>query len=61
MVSIKNCEASYLSDDLYIMVCFLFTDLSLDIPVQYHNIKITKGKENIDQPMCQLAGECMVV
>jgi len=24
MVSIKTCEASYLSDDLYIMVCFIF-------------------------------------
>ncbi|XP_060603431.1 ubiquitin carboxyl-terminal hydrolase 3-like [Ruditapes philippinarum] len=35
-----------------------FLDLSLDIPVQYHNIKSSKGKENIDQPVCKLA-ECL--
>lgn len=35
-----------------------FLDLSLDIPVQYHNVKSTKGKENIDQPFCKLA-ECL--
>ncbi|KAH3829706.1 ubiquitin carboxyl-terminal hydrolase 3-like [Dreissena polymorpha] len=36
-----------------------FLDLSLDIPVQYHqSVKATKGKENVDQPICHLA-ECL--
>lgn len=35
-----------------------FLDLSLDIPIQYHNIKSSKGKENIDQPVCKLS-ECL--
>ncbi|KAL4227690.1 Ubiquitin carboxyl-terminal hydrolase 3 [Mactra antiquata] len=35
-----------------------FLDLSLDIPVQYHNIKVNKGKENLDQPVCKLS-ECL--
>ncbi|WAQ98006.1 UBP3-like protein [Mya arenaria] len=35
-----------------------FLDLSLDIPVQYHNVKTTKGKENMDLPVCHLS-ECL--
>lgn len=40
------------------MNLFFVSDLSLDIPVQYHNIKVSKGKENLDQPVCKLSGNC---